>query len=159
MNLCPLFVFCLLLIAITSSAVISICAYMLMSVNSYLTMKSINGLLTFLPLLLTAKQEFPRRYHHINMSNFRSDLKDIFPANSVSLLYDQYIHDLSHILDRHAPLVSILKTKQQAVWLSESYRLAKSLRRQFELAWQKDKSQYNRSRLWCQIAWCSHLAS
>ena len=93
------------------------------------------------------------------MSNFRSDLKDIFPANSVSLLYDQYIHDLSHILDRHAPLVSILKTKQQAVWLSESYRLAKSLRRQFELAWQKDKSQYNRSRLWCQIAWCSHLAS
>ena len=34
-----------------------------------------------------------RRYHHINMSNFRSDLKDMFfvkcPANSVSLLYDR----------------------------------------------------------------------
>ena len=36
-----------------------ICAYMLTSVNSYLTMQSLNVLLTFLPLLLTAKQEFP----------------------------------------------------------------------------------------------------
>ena len=71
-----------------------------------------------------------RRYHRINMSNFRSDLKDMpfakCPANSVSLLYDQYVHDLSYILDRHAPLVSSLKTKQHADWLSESYRLAKS---------------------------------
>ena len=60
-----------------------------------------------------------RRYHRINMSNFRSDLKDMpfvkCPANSISLLYDQYVHDLSHILDRHAPLVSSLKTKQSAV--------------------------------------------
>ena len=39
--------------------VIKICAYMLTSVNSYLTMQSLNVLLTFLPLLLTAKQEFP----------------------------------------------------------------------------------------------------
>ena len=81
------------------------------------------------------------------------------PANSVSLLYDQYVHDLSRILDRHAPLVSSLKTKQHADWLSESYRLAKSLRCQFECAWRKDKSQYNRSRLWRQIAWCNHLAN
>ena len=46
-----------------------------------------------------------RRYHRINMSNFRSDLKDMLfvkcPANSVSLLYDEYVHDLSRILDRH----------------------------------------------------------
>ena len=97
-----------------------------------------------------------RRYHRINMFNFRSDAKDMpfvkCPANSVSQLYDQYVHDLSCILDRHAPLVSSLKTKQRADWLSESYRLAKSLRRQFELAWRKDKSQYNRSRLRHQIA-------
>ena len=97
-----------------------------------------------------------RRYHRINMSNFRSDLRDMpfvkCPANSVSLLYDQYVHDLSHILDRHAPLVSSLKTKQHADWLSESYCLAKSLRRQFERAWRKEKSQYNRSRLQHQIA-------
>ena len=73
------------------------------------------------------------------------------PANSVSKLYDQYVQDLTHILDRHAPLVSSLKTKQRADWLSETYRLAKSLRCQFEHAWHKDKSQYNRSRLLRQI--------
>ena len=59
------------------------------------------------------------------MSNFRSDLKDMpfvkCSANSVSLLYDQYVHDLSRILGRHAPPVSSLKTKQRADWLSECY--------------------------------------
>ena len=104
-----------------------------------------------------------KRYHRIKMSNFRSDLKDMpfvkCPANSVSLLYHQYVHDLSRILDRHCPLVSSLKTKQHADWLSESYRLAKSLICQFEHAWQKDKIQYNRSRLRRQIAWCNCLAN
>ena len=97
------------------------------------------------------------------MSNFGSDFKDMpfvkCPANSVSLLYDQHVHDLSCILDRHAPLGSSLKTKQRADWLSESYRLAKSLRCQFECAWQKDKSLYNRCRLWSQIPWCNRLAN
>ena len=78
---------------------------------------------------------------------------------SVSQLYDQYVHDLSRILDRHAPLVSSLKTKQCADWLSETYRLTKSLRRQFEYDWRKDKSQYNRGRLRRQIAWCNRLAN
>ena len=104
-----------------------------------------------------------RRYHCINMSDFRSDLKEMpfvkYPANSVSQLYDQYVQDLSCILDNHAPLVSSLKTKQRADWLSETYRLSKSLRRQFERAWCKDKSQYNRSRLRRQIAWCNRLAN
>ena len=70
------------------------------------------------------------------MSAFRSDLKEMpfvkCPANSVSQLYDQYVQDLSCVLDRHAPLVSSLKTKQLADWLSESYRLYKSLGREFE---------------------------
>ena len=78
------------------------------------------------------------------MSDFQSDLKEMpfvkCPANSVSQLYDQYVHDLSRILDRHAPLVSSLKTKQRADWLAETYHLAKSLRHQFERAWHKDKS-------------------
>ena len=61
------------------------------------------------------------------MSNFRSDLKIMpfvkCPANSVPLLYDQYVHDLSRILDRHAPLVSSLKTKQRADWLQRAIAL------------------------------------
>ena len=97
------------------------------------------------------------------MSDFQSDLKEIpfvkCPANYVSQLYDQYVHDLSRILDRHAPLVSSLKTKQRADWLSETYRLAKTLRRQFEPAWHKVKSQYNRSRLRRQIAWYNRIAN
>ena len=52
------------------------------------------------------------------MSDFRSDLKEMpfvkCPANFVSQLYDQYVHDLSCILDRYAPLVSSLKMKQRA---------------------------------------------
>ena len=104
-----------------------------------------------------------RRYHRINLSDFRSDLKELpfvkSPANSVARLYNQYVHDLSHILERHAPLVSSVKTKQRADWLSETYRLAKSLRRQFERAWRKDKSQYNRSWLRRQIAWCNRLTN
>ena len=104
-----------------------------------------------------------KTYHHINMSDFRSDIKEMpfvkYPANSVSQLYDQYVQDLSCILDRHAPLVSSLKTKQHADSLSETYRLAKSLKRQFARAWHKDKSHYNRSRLRYQIAWCNCLAN
>ena len=79
-----------------------------------------------------------RKYHRINMSDFLSHLKQMpfvkCPANSVSQPYNQYVHDLSRILDRHALLVSSLKMKQHADWLSETYHLAKSLRRQFEHA-------------------------
>ena len=98
-----------------------------------------------------------RQYHRINMSDFQSDLKGMpfvkCPANSVSQLYDQYVHDLSRILDRHAPLVSSLKMKQHANWLSETYGLAKSLRRQFGHAW------CNRSHLQRQITWCNRLTN
>ena len=104
-----------------------------------------------------------RRYHRINMSGVWSDLKEMpfvkCPANSVSQLYDQYVHDLSCILDRHAPLVSSLKTKQDTDWLSDTYHLAKSLRHQFECAWRKDKSQYNKSHLRGQIVWCNRLVN
>ena len=51
-----------------------------------------------------------RRFHRINMSDLRSDLENTYfvktPANSVVDLYDQYIHDLCDILNKHAPLVS-----------------------------------------------------
>ena len=97
------------------------------------------------------------------MSDFWSDLKEMpfvkCSANSVSQLYDQYVQDFSCILDRHAPLVSSLKTNEHADWLSETYHLAKSLRCQFERPWRKDKSQYNRSCLRHQIAWCNCLAN
>ena len=66
-----------------------------------------------------------RRYHHINMSNFRSDLKNTSfiksPANAVVDLYKQYVHDLGDVLHKHAPLISRLEKKDSADWLSDSY--------------------------------------
>ena len=66
-----------------------------------------------------------RRYHHINISNFYSDLKITSfvksLANAVDL-YEQYVHDLGDVLDKHAPLISRLKKKDSADWVSHSYR-------------------------------------
>ena len=140
--------------------VIKIYAYMLISANSYV----IKCVIDFPSSPANCQTRISyKRYHRINMSSFRSDLKIMpfvkCPENSVSQLYDQYVHDLGCILDRHAPLVSSLRNKQLADWLSESYRLSKSLRHQFECAWRKDKSQYNRSRPLRQIAWRNRLAN
>ena len=104
-----------------------------------------------------------RRYHRINMSNFRSELKNTSfvksPADSVVDLYDQYVHDLADVLDKHAPLISRLKKKDSTDWVSDSYRLAKSLRRQFERTWRRTKNSLNRSRLRRQIARCNSLVN
>ena len=59
------------------------------------------------------------------MSTFRSDLKNTSfvksPANAVVDLYEQYIHDLVDVLNRHAPLISRLKKKDSTDWVSDSY--------------------------------------
>ena len=97
-----------------------------------------------------------RRYHRIDMSDFRSDLKNTSfvksPTDSVMDLYEQYVHDLADILDKHAPLISRLKKKDSTDWVSDSYQRAKSLRRQFERTWRRTKNPLNRSRLCRQIA-------
>ena len=104
-----------------------------------------------------------RRYHRIKMSNFCSDLKNTSfvksPANAVVDLYEQYVHDLGDVLDKHAPLISRLKKKDSADWLSDSYQRAKSLRCQFERTWRRTKNPLNRSRLHCQIARCNSLVN
>ena len=97
-----------------------------------------------------------RRCHCINMSDFRSDLKNASfvksPADAIVDLYEQYVHDLGNVFDRHAPLISRLTKKDSADSLSDDYRHAKSLRRQFERTWCRVKNPLNRSRLHCQIA-------
>ena len=66
------------------------------------------------------------------MSNFRSELKNTSfvksPADSVVDLYDQYVHDLADVLDKHAPLISRLKKKDSTDWVSDSYTLDVSLK-------------------------------
>ena len=104
-----------------------------------------------------------RRYHRINMSDFRLDLKNTSfvksPADAVVDLCEQYVHDLGYVLDRHAPLISRMIKKDSADWMSDDYRRAKSLRRQFERIWCRAKNPLNRSRLRRQIARCNALVN
>ena len=103
-----------------------------------------------------------RRYHHINMSDFCSDLKNTSfvksPADAVVDFYEQYAHDLGNVLDRHAPLISRLTMKGCEDWLSDDYQCAKSLH-QFEKTWRRVKNPLNRCRLHCQIAQCNALVN
>ena len=66
-----------------------------------------------------------RRYHHINMSDFCSELKiSSFvksPDDAVVDLNEQYVHHLGNVLDRHAPLISRLTNKDSADWMSDDY--------------------------------------
>ena len=88
-----------------------------------------------------------RRYHKIDMDSFRKDLGNSAfvkcPGDAVSGLCEQYLDDLSKLLDKHAPLVTRTFTEQATGWLSDTYRLAKTIRRQLERIWRKDKSAYN----------------
>ena len=104
-----------------------------------------------------------RRYHRIDIDQFRNDLSNIpfvlSPGGTAAERYDQYLVGVTQVLDKHAPIISRMTKRQSDEWLSDSYRMAHSLRRQFERMWRKHKTQLNRSRLRKQIAWCNRLAN
>ena len=104
-----------------------------------------------------------RRYHKINMDILRNDLSNCSfvacPGDTAKKLYDQYTNNLSNLLDKHAPKVSRCLAKEPAKWLSDTYKNAKSIRRQFERIWCKKKTPLNRARLRKQIARCNSLAN
>ena len=102
-----------------------------------------------------------RRYHKIKMQKFHDDLANISfilsTASTVADLYDQYVHDLGCLIDRHAPLICGKIKKEPAGWLSDTYCKAKSVRHQFEGVWCKDRSQLSRARMRRQIAHCNTI--
>ena len=58
------------------------------------------------------------------MSDFCSNLKNTSfksPTDAVVDLYEQYVHDLGNVLDRHAPIISRLTKKDSADWMSDAY--------------------------------------
>ena len=61
--------------------------------------------------------------------------------------------------NKHAPEVTRCLAKEPAKWLSDPYKNAKSIRRQFECIWRKKKTPLNRARLRKQIARCNSLAN
>ena len=95
----------------------------------------------------TAKSQANRvtymRYHKINTDTLRNDLSNCSfvacPGDTTKKLYDQYTNDLSNLLDKHAPEVTRCLAKEPAKWLSDTYKNAKSIRRQFERIWRKKK--------------------
>ena len=97
------------------------------------------------------------------MDCLRSDLENCSfvkcPGNTASVLYEQYTKDLKELLDKHAPEVSCTFIKGPAKWLSDSYLLAKAIRRQFECIWWKNKSPQDRTSLRKQIARCNSLVN
>ena len=92
-----------------------------------------------------------RMYHKIDLDSLCKDLGNCSfvrrPGDTVSVLCEQYFDDLSKLLDKHAALVTRTFTKQAIGWLSDIYRLAKTIRRQLERIWRKDKSAYNQAGL------------
>ena len=58
-----------------------------------------------------------RRYHRIDIDQFRNDLNNILfvrsPEGTAAELYDQYITGVTQVLDKHAPIIS-RKAKQQS---------------------------------------------
>ena len=104
-----------------------------------------------------------RRYHMIDIDQFRNDLSNIpfvlSPQGTAAELYDQYMVDVTQVLDKHAPVISRMSKRLSDEWLSDSYRMARSLRWQFERMWRKHKTQLNRSTFRKQIAGCNRLAN
>ena len=92
-----------------------------------------------------------RCYHKIDMNDFRADLLNCnfvrHPDVRAAGLYDQYCMDMGLILDKHAPLVTKHLVQRPAGWLTESYKAAKALHRQYERTWRRNKTSVNRSRL------------
>ena len=82
-----------------------------------------------------------RRYHRIDINQFRNDLSNIpfvlSPGGTAAELFDQYLVGVTWVLDKHAPIISHMTKRQSDEWLSDSYRMALSLRGQFERKWRK----------------------
>ena len=81
-----------------------------------------------------------RKIKSIDMVQFRSDIESslllLSPAQTIDNLADQYQVTLSHILEGHAPMVSI-RVRQRALrpWFSSNISKAKLDRRRLERRW------------------------
>ena len=102
-----------------------------------------------------------RQYHKLNIDKFRSDLLAIpfvsSPSDDIDLLHEQFMSGLSGLLDIHAPVKTKQLIKPAPSWITDEYRTAKCMRRQYECAWRRDKSSVNRSHLRRPINRCNHI--
>ena len=101
------------------------------------------------------------QYHKLNIDKFRSDHLVIpfvsSPSDDIDLFYEQYMSELSGLLDIHAPVKTKQLIKPAPSWITDEYRNAKCMRRQYECAWRRDKSSVNRCCFRRQINRCNHI--
>ena len=109
----------------------------------------------------TARYVNFRQYKKIDREQMSHDLQNIAfvasPSDNVSDLYDQYVDGLSSLLDIHAPIKFKRLIKPVPTWITQQYREAKRLRRQFERTWRKYPTIINRSKLRRQISKCNAI--
>ena len=120
--------------------------------------------LTFHLWILKCRKLLPSviyKYHKLDIDKFRSDLLAIpfvnSPSDDIDLLHEQYMSGLSGLLDIHAPVKTKQLIKPAPSWITDEYRTAKCMRRQYEYAWRRDKSPENRTHLRWQINRCNHI--
>ena len=104
-----------------------------------------------------------RSWHKIDREKLKNDLLHTnfvsTPASSATDLYDQYCHDLTSLIDKHAPAKTKTIKRQTPSWITDEYRIQKRLRRQLERRWKKTNSVFDRSRLRRQINLCNQILS
>ena len=102
-----------------------------------------------------------RQYHKINIDRLEEDLAaSAFianPSDDIDTLYEQYVSRFSDLLDILAPLKMRRLTKPAPGWITNEFRTAKCLRRQYKQTWWRDKTPVNHAHLRQQINRCNHL--
>ena len=102
-----------------------ILSVMLLSETLYLTMLPYDANFISPPQQPALKMVSYRRYHRIDIDQFRSDLSSIpfvlSPVGNAAELYDQYVVGVTQVLDKHAPVISRMEKRQSDEWLSDSY--------------------------------------
>ena len=76
------------------------------------------------------------QYHKINVDRLKEDpAASAFVANlsdDIDTLYEQYVYSLLDLLDIHAPLKTRRLAKPAPGWITNEFRTAKCLPRQYE---------------------------
>ena len=90
-----------------------------------------------------------RPYKKINLEAFKNDIRSSEliqkQATSASALSSQFNQVLTKLVDKHAPLKTMISPKPHCEWLNQDILIAKQTKRRLERAWKKSKTPFNRS--------------
>ena len=92
---------------------------------------------------LSQKRVQIRKWRNINLQSFvqdirSSDLAAVHSASSAAAAVQIYDTSLSTLLDKHAPAINrVITIRHEVPWYNTQIKLAKALRRQFELQWRR----------------------